>query len=352
MIDPFTQAKFESMISGEPMAVPGPTIAPPPEPRILIAEDDPVSLRVLQAFLSKWKYQVVVATDGLEALRILESDDAPSLAILDWMMPGMEGPEICRHVRQLVNRPYVYILLLTARSLKGDLLRGLAFGADDYLTKPFDAMELRARLHVGLRILDLQHNLIAAREELRFKATYDTLTGLCNRGVILEALGREYARRAREGGSFGLILADLDHFKSVNDTYGHMAGDEVLREISRRMRRCVRTYDIVGRYGGEEFLIVVPASDRANSISLAERIRAATAVEPVASDQHRISTTISLGVTVCDGEKSGDVNTLLRCADEALYRAKGLGRNRVEFASSQELSLPAALHDPAAVESK
>jgi len=352
MIDPFTQAKFDSMISGEPMAVPGPVIAPPPEPRILIAEDDPVSLRVLQAFLSKWKYQVVVATDGLEALRILESEDAPSLAILDWMMPGMEGPEICRHVRQLVNRPYVYILLLTARSLKGDLLRGLAFGADDYLTKPFDAMELRARLHVGLRILDLQHNLIAAREELRFKATYDTLTELCNRGVILEALSREYARRAREGGSFGLILADLDHFKSVNDTYGHLAGDEVLREISRRMRACVRTYDIVGRYGGEEFLIVVPASDRASTISLAERIRAATAAEPVDFDQRRISTSISMGVAACDGEKSGDVNTLLRCADEALYRAKRHGRNRVEFASPQELSLPAALPDPAAVETK
>ena len=152
--------------------------------------------------------------------------------------------------------------MLTARSLKGDLLRGLAFGADDYLTKPFDAMELRARLHVGLRILGLQHNLIAAREELRYKAPYDTLTELCNRGVIIEALAREYSRRAREGGSFGIILGDLDHFKSVNDTFGHLAGDEVLRETSRRMRACVRTYDLVGRYGGEEFLIVVPVSDR------------------------------------------------------------------------------------------
>lgn len=351
MNDPFTQAKFASMISGEPMAVPEAAIAPQREPRILIAEDDPVSLRVLQAFLSKWKYEVVAVTDGLEALRILQSDDAPSIAILDWMMPGMEGPEVCRHVRQLPGRPYVYILLLTARNLKGDLLRGLAFGADDYLTKPFDAMELRARLHVGLRILDLQHNLIAAREELRFKATYDTLTELCNRGVVLEALSREYARRAREGGSFGIILADLDHFKAVNDSYGHLAGDEVLRETARRMRSCVRPYDIIGRYGGEEFLIVVPASDRASTVALAERIRAVIAAQPFDFDEHEIPATISMGVVICDHDNALELQTLLRLADEALYRAKHAGRNRVEAAASHLLR-SVAPRDPAPVETK
>lgn len=351
MNDPFTQAKFDSMLSGEPMAVPEAAIASPREPRILIAEDDPVSLRVLQAFLAKWKYEVVAVTDGLEALRILQSDDAPSLAILDWMMPGMEGPEVCRRVRQLHGRPYVYILLLTARNLKGDLLRGLAFGADDYLTKPFDAMELRARLHVGLRILDLQHNLIAAREELRFKATYDTLTELCNRGVILEALGREYARRAREGGSFGIILADLDHFKLVNDSYGHLAGDEVLRQTARRMRSCVRPYDIIGRYGGEEFLIVVPASDRDSTGALAERIRSVVAAGPFHFDDREIPATISMGVVICDDENAPELQSLLRLADEALYRAKHAGRNRVESSSSELLpSIPS--RDPAPLETK
>jgi two-component system cell cycle response regulator len=340
MLDPFTQAKFESMLSAERMTVPEAKV-PPPEPRILIAEDDPVSLRVLHAFLTKWKYQVVVATDGLEALRILESEDAPSLAILDWMMPGMEGPEICRRVRQIAGRPYIYILLLTARTHKGDLLRGLAFGADDYLTKPFDAMELRARLHVGLRILDLQYNLIATREELRFKATYDTLTELYNRGVILEALGREYARRAREGGSFGIILGDLDHFKSVNDTFGHLAGDEVLREASRRMRACVRTYDIVGRYGGEEFLIVVPSSDRAATLALAERIRAAMASEPVRFDRQEIPVAVSMGVAVCNAENSADMPTLLRLADDALYRAKRQGRIALNSRCPSRFPLPA-----------
>jgi two-component system cell cycle response regulator len=352
MQDPFTQAKFESMLSGDRMNVPDPAISPENEQRILIAEDDPVSRRVLHAFLKKWKYQVVVATDGLEALNALESDDAPPLAILDWMMPGMEGPEICQRVRQVAGRPYVYIILLTARNLKGDLLRGLAFGADDYLTKPFDAMELRARLDVGQRILDLQQNLIAAREELRFKATYDTLTGLCNRGIIIETLTREYARRSREGGSFGIILADLDHFKSVNDTYGHLAGDEVLREAARRMQSCVRTYDVVGRYGGEEFLILVPASDAAATFTLAERIRTAIESQPVQFDGRNISITVSLGVTACSNNNLSNSEGLLRIADDALYRAKRAGRNRAELASSESVVAPDHIGDPATVPSK
>lgn len=306
-------------------------------PRILIAEDDPVSRRLLQAFLVKWNYRVEVAADGLEALRMLEAEGAPPLAVLDWMMPGMEGPEICRRVRQLTGRPYTYILLLTARNLKGDLLRGLAFGADDYLTKPFDASELRARLHVGLRILDLQGELIAARESLRFKATYDALTGLSNRGVILDALEREHARQAREGGSFGVILADLDHFKSVNDTYGHLAGDEVLRESARRMRSCMRTYDVAGRYGGEEFLIAVPSSDRASTLALAERIRLALAAEPVRFENREIPVTASFGVVACANAQLSEVSTLLRHADEALYRAKAEGRNRVEFGAPDKV---------------
>jgi diguanylate cyclase (GGDEF)-like protein len=352
MQDPFTKAKFESMLSGDRMNIPEPAISPQEQPRILIAEDDPVSRRILHAFLKKWRYQVTVATDGLEALNALEADDAPSLAILDWMMPGMEGPEICQRVRQVAGRPYVYIILLTARNLKGDLLRGLAFGADDYLTKPFDAMELRARLDVGQRILDLQRNLIAAREELRFKATYDTLTGLCNRGVIVETLTREYARRSREGGSFGIILADLDHFKSVNDTYGHLAGDEVLREAARRMRTCVRTYDVVGRYGGEEFLIIVPASDAAATFTLAERIRAAVENLPVPFDGRNIPITVSLGVTACSSDNPTNSEGLLRVADDALYRAKRSGRNRAELASCDAASASDRIADPAVVPSK
>jgi two-component system cell cycle response regulator len=299
---------------------------------VLIAEDDPVLRRILQSFLSKWGYQVVSATDGVEALRILEGSDSPSLAILDWMMPGMEGPEVCLRIRQDKVRPYIYVLLLTARTQKDDVLRGLESGADDYLTKPFDAQELRARLHVGKRILDLQRSLIETREELRFRATQDTLTGIANRGVVLEALGREYSRRSREGSCFGIIMADIDHFKQVNDTRGHLAGDAALKEAARRMKECVRPYDTVGRYGGEEFLIIVPSSDAAGTSALAERIRTSLESQPVVLESGEIQITASFGVAVCTVEYPQDLPTLLRLADEALYRAKKQGRNRVEGA--------------------
>ena len=170
--------------------------------RVLIAEDDPVSRRLLEVFLAKWGFEVMVATNGTQALQLLERMDAPRLAVLDWMMPGMEGIQICQKLRECKERPYVYVLLLTGRSQKEDLLAGLESGADDYLTKPFDAQELRARLHVGQRVLDLQDKLIAAGEELLFRATHDNLTGVANRGVILDALRRERSRQAREGGSF------------------------------------------------------------------------------------------------------------------------------------------------------
>lgn len=305
--------------------------------RILIAEDDPVSRRMLQGFLSKWGYQVEAAADGLEALRILEGDCPPPLAVLDWMMPGLEGPEVCERVREHPDRPYIYILLLTARTQKGDLLHGLESGADDYLTKPFDARELRARLHVGQRILDLQEGLILAREELRFRATHDALTSIPNRGVVLDAINRERSRQTREGGSFGIILLDLDHFKSVNDTYGHLIGDAVLKETARRITSCVRPYDTVGRYGGEEFLVVVPGSDGHGTLALAERIRKTIESEPVPADATPVRVTVSCGVAVSTGNKPPDSHALLHLADEALYRAKQKGRNRSELSMEPDL---------------
>lgn len=305
---------------------------------ILIAEDDPVSRRVLEAFLVKWGYKVVTATDGLDALRILESDAAPPLAVLDWMMPGLEGPQVCQRVRAHPERPYVYILLLSARSQRDDLLQGLESGADDYLTKPFDAQELRARLHVGRRILDLQNNLISAREELRFRATHDELTGLSNRRVVLEAIAREHARHRREGGNFGVILIDLDHFKNINDSHGHLAGDAVLKEAALRMTTSVRPYDTVGRYGGEEFLVLAPSCDPAGAVKLAERIRESIQAAPIASDAGPISITASCGISVSTAAKPLDPHELLRLADEALYRAKEHGRNRSESASNPVLT--------------
>jgi two-component system, cell cycle response regulator len=301
--------------------------------RVLIAEDDAVSRRVLQAFLAKWGYEVVTAENGRTALEILQRRDAPRLAVLDWMMPEIEGVQVCEQLRQLGNHPYIYILLLTARGQKEDLLKGLEMGADDYLTKPFDSQEFRARLLVGQRIVDLQDALIAAQDELRFQATHDVLTGISNRGVILDAFAREQARQAREHNSFSIILADLDHFKWVNDTHGHLAGDAVLKEVARRISQSVRPYDFVGRYGGEEFLVVVPASDATGALGVAERIRNAISGQPIQTPAGEINITASFGLAVSDGGADPrDPQALLRQADEALYRAKDRGRNRSELA--------------------
>ena len=293
--------------------------------RILIAEDDSVSRHFLTNFLVKWEYDVTVTTDGTQALRVLESDDAPRLAVLDWMMPGLDGIQICKKVRERSEQPYIYILLLTARSQKKDLLQGLEFGADDYLTKPFDAQELRARLHVGERILNLE-------DELRFRATHDTLTGIPSRGVALEAISREHARQVREKSSFGVILADLDHFKHINDTYGHLCGDAVLKEAARRMTGCARVYDTVGRYGGEEFLTVVVSADESISLALAERMRIAIESQPFATDFGELRITASFGAAASGSAGLTNPKSLLQLADEALYRAKLKGRNRSEGA--------------------
>jgi two-component system, cell cycle response regulator len=299
--------------------------------RVLIAEDDPVSRRLLEAILVKWGYDVTVVADGSEALRLLDSADAPRLAVLDWMMPGMEGVQICQRLRERKGRPYVYVLLLTARSLKQDLLQGLELGADDYLTKPFDAQELRARLHVGGRILNLQDDLLAAQEALKFRATHDSLTGIANRAAIMEALSREISRQLRDNRPFGIVLADIDHFKNVNDTYGHLSGDDVLRMVAERLRSSTRPYDSVGRLGGEEFLIVAPSSDTSGTLALAERIRKDIESQRVLAHAGSIRVTVSLGIAV-GVHPLCDVKTLLQLADDALYRAKANGRNRSEVA--------------------
>jgi two-component system cell cycle response regulator len=308
--------------------------------KVLIAEDDPVSRHLLESVLAKWNYDVTVVTDGTQALRILESEDTPRLAVLDWMMPGMEGIQICQRIRERSDRPYVYVLLLTARSYQTDLLQGLECGADDYLTKPFDARELRARLMVGERILKLQDDLIRTREELRFRATHDTLTGISSRSVALEAMTREYMRQAREKSSFGVILADLDHFKNINDTYGHMCGDTVLKETARRMIGCARAVDTVARYGGEEFLTVLVSADESSSLALAERMRVAIESRPFATDYGELHITASFGAAASSSANPTDPKALLQLADEALYRAKLKGRNRSESTASPAMDLP------------
>lgn len=304
--------------------------------KILIAEDDDVSRRLLQAFLEKWDYDVVVTCGGREALRALQGEEAPRLAILDWMMPEMDGLEVCRAVRELGTAPYVYILLLTAKDQKQDVIAGIEAGADDYLTKPFDANELKARLRAGRRILALQETLISARDALRFQASHDPLTGLWNRAATMDALRRELARAEPKKSPLSLMMADFDHLKRVNDFYGRLAGDEVLQETARRMRSCVKAYDTVGRYGGEEFLLVFPECDAEAAMKQAERIRLAISGKALDVSAGPLLATVSLGVAAAQDAKAGDAVSLIRAADAALFRAKEQGRNRAELATTDD----------------
>ncbi len=304
--------------------------------KILIADDEPMSRRMLQALLLKWGYEVMVTADGAAAWEALRLPDAPRMALLDWMMPGQNGIDVCRSVRRTRPEPYTYILLLTAKDAKESVVEGLEAGADDYLTKPFHPQELKARIRVGLRLLDLEDNLVQAREAMRYKATHDTLTGVWNRGTILEMLEREVWRSRREGASLGLLIADLDHFKSVNDTYGHLAGDAVLRDVTRRMQADVRPYDAVGRYGGEEFLVLLPGCNGAETLEKAERMRETIIREPVPTEAGILKVTMSVGAVTTQDWPSDSANQLMHMADVALYRAKAEGRNRTVMAGPAE----------------
>jgi diguanylate cyclase (GGDEF)-like protein len=301
---------------------------------ILIAEDDAVFRRILEAWLGKWGYAVTATSDGQQAWEVLQREDAPKLAILDWMMPGMYGTELCRKVRATGGTPYRYLLLLTAKTEKQDLIAGLEAGADDYLSKPFDSNELRARLRVGQRILDLQDQLIAAQDALRFQATHDSLTGLLNHGAILDALHRELERGKRMQSTLGLIMVDIDHFKTVNDTLGHLAGDEVLHAAAQRLVSAVRAYDSVGRCGGEEFIVLAPGCLPPELVTQAERMRTLIACDPFVTSAGQIRITASFGVVGASvaAEDKMERDALLRAADVALYQAKSTGRNRVECA--------------------
>ncbi len=338
-----------------PAADPAPThavaavdCAPNDGPKILVAEDDPFHQRVLEKFLPKWGYQIETAADGNRALEILRSPDAPRLALLDWMMPGMDGPSICRELRHQQTREYTYIILLTARNKKQDLIEGLEAGADDYLVKPFDANELQARLRTGARILQLQRDLLKTQDDLRHEATHDALTQLCNRRFILQQLNHELVRGERETRPTGVLLVDVDNFKLLNDTLGHQAGDVALREVARRLKATVRSYDFVGRYGGEEFLVLAHGCEEQDAMALGERLREAVAGTPIELNGSKLTTTISVGVTTTDlAGRAADA--LLASADDALYKAKQRGRNRVQVFHMREGSvIPPCALEPAA----
>jgi two-component system cell cycle response regulator len=302
--------------------------------KLLVADDDPLHRALLQEFLGIWGYEVVLAQDGNQAWQILQENEPPSLAILDWMMPGINGTEVCQKTRALKDRAYTYILLLTARNQRDDILRGLEAGADDYLTKPVNVAELEARLRIGKRIINLQAKLLEATDRWRFDAMHDALTGLLNRPAILERLHSEIARSARERGVLTALLVDIDHFKLINDNYGHLKGDAVLREVAGRMSTCLRPYDQIGRYGGEEFLVVVPRAPVDYARDVAERLRLSVGEMLIQKDGATNPITISVGLVSVDESTQWEEAEILSAADAALYKAKANGRNRVESAAT------------------
>jgi diguanylate cyclase (GGDEF)-like protein len=303
--------------------------------RILIAEDEAVSLRMLQKTLERAGYEVTAVSDGRKAVEELCRPEGPRLALLDWVMPQLDGPAVCRTVRRKRSQRHVYLVLLTSKNSKEDIVEGLESGADDYLIKPFDPGELKARLHTGIRILELEDNLLEARENMRYKATHDSLTSLLNRGTILELLAGELNRKQRDKHSISIVLGDLDHFKLVNDTYGHIVGDEVLREVARRMLGSVRSYDFVGRYGGEEFLVVLNNCCAVETaVDRAEEIRKAIGDSPIRTTQGSVPITLSLGVSVSRPCDTLPLEEILCEVDGALYAAKSAGRNCCRLGSA------------------
>jgi diguanylate cyclase (GGDEF)-like protein len=300
--------------------------------KILIADDDALSRRLLEKTLERAGYEVTSVENGRQAAEHLVRQDAPRLALLDWMMPELDGTGVCLEVRARREHGYVYMVLLTSKESKEDIVTGLKSGADDYLTKPFNAEELKARLRTGRRILNLEDSLVEAREQMRFKATHDHLTALWNRGVIMDLLHRELIRGRREQSCTSILLCDIDHFKKVNDTLGHLIGDEVLKEVAHRFLSSVRSYDCVGRYGGEEFLIVLINCEPPFAIARAEEIRKTMAAHPIQTSGGPVKVTISGGLLLSRDWGVHPVEFLLSEVDSALYSAKSAGRNCIKMA--------------------
>lgn len=296
--------------------------------RVLIAESDSITRLRLLHLLRGWGFNCEVATDGIEALMYLEQHRAPDLLIMNRLLPAIDGIELCRRINSDVGGQSPYIFITGRRIGRRDVAESLESGASEYLSLPFEEHELKARLIVAIRMLARQDSLISSREQLRDQASRDPLTGVLNRRAILEFLEEELVRADRNVQSVGVLMLDLDHFKNVNDALGHPAGDLVLQQVVRRLSSMLRPHDCLGRYGGEEFMIVVPAADQAGLCDLAERIRATVDAEPFPAEANEIEITLSIGAAIA---KPGDRSStkLIATADEALYRAKKLGRNRV-----------------------
>ncbi len=300
---------------------------------ILVAEDNPVSRKILEKILVKAGHEVVSAGNGQKALELFNEKFFP-IVLTDWMMPKMNGLQLCKAIRKKKSTGYVFIILLTARDSKDDIVKGLEVGADDYLCKPFNHAELLARVNSGIRLLKLEKSLKKANEEIRIMSITDPLTGIYNRGYLAEHLPREITRAKRYKHPLSLIMCDIDFFKKVNDTYGHQAGDQVLKKFVQSINDSIRNnIDWVARYGGEEFVVVLPETDSGTACHIAERLRNTVSGKEIYVQKKQIHITASFGVAVFDPSTPGNnisYESIINQADKYLYQAKHEGRNRVK----------------------
>ena len=303
--------------------------------KALIVEDDLSTRLVIKKAAENTGYEVLEAENGIDGWKIFQKEKSNIyIAILDWMMPKMDGIELCRRIRKASVTHYVYVLFLTSKRNIQDIVEGLETGGDDYMTKPFAREELISRIMVGRRIINLEHKLNEANKKLYVLAITDPLTRILNRRELFRRLEGEISRASREKKPYSLIMIDIDRFKRVNDTLGHTAGDRVLIEITDRIKAELRPYDILGRYGGEEFFVGAPGTDAKTGKNIAERIRVSISNKPFQIDGNNLDMTISIGITSAipsgrNKDTARILDAMIEKADSALYRAKETGRNRV-----------------------
>lgn len=305
---------------------------------VLVIEADGQVRKTLSDTLASWGYQVEVAEESARAMEVVRKEVGPRLLLLGSMREASMPRQFCRQIRELGDHPYFYVVMVAPQGQSQHILEALEAGADDYLTIPLDSLELKARLRAGKRILDLREELSRAQATIGYQAYHDPLTGLWNRGAILDALRRELARVRREKSPVGLIMASIDGLKSINESYGHMAGDAVIRSTARHLRTCLRPYDALGRFGGEAFLIIVTCCDSHNAMRQAERFQEVLKGNKVDISQWgkfaegqdaTIVTGHSFGVVSGGGEN--DPDTLLQSVEAALRKAKNDGGGRIEL---------------------
>jgi diguanylate cyclase (GGDEF)-like protein len=303
--------------------------------KVLIADDDLTSREILVSVMSKWGFNPIAVEDGLKVLEVMSQPDAPQLLMLDWEMPGLDGLSLAEHLTANETNPEPpYVIMLTSRDGQKDIVTGLSAGANDYITKPFETDVLRARVNVARRTVELQQRLTSALRKLSILANIDELTELHNRRSSLNKMTVELERAERQNSELCLGICDIDHFKQINDTLGHQAGDQVLKQLGGMLKNEFRSYDIIGRYGGEEFVFAIP-THYSGAKSILERIRSQIAGTPFVTDEKVIRISMSFGAVMVAHDQQSDLEYWLKKADNALYHSKKQGRDCISFAGTE-----------------